>query len=119
MVARTSTVRLLIALTSFYNIIIHQMDVKIVFLNSELEEVYMEQPKVVLVEVNCSFLVLNWRFLDEFQDMVGEKQFTSRDCVFHSMKIEREFKTSQFCLEEEVFVNSDRNRVFYAYLHFI
>ncbi|GKC54009.1 zinc finger, CCHC-type containing protein [Tanacetum coccineum] len=45
LVARISTIRLLIAMTSIHNLIIHQMDVKTTFLNGELkEEVYMNQP---------------------------------------------------------------------------
>nr|GEW36335.1 zinc finger, CCHC-type [Tanacetum cinerariifolium] len=44
-VARISTIRLLIAMPSVHNLIIHQMDVKTTFLNRELEEdVYMNQP---------------------------------------------------------------------------
>ncbi|GJT82253.1 zinc finger, CCHC-type containing protein [Tanacetum coccineum] len=44
-VARTSTIRLLIAMASIHSMIIYQMDVKITFLNGELkEEVYMNQP---------------------------------------------------------------------------
>ncbi|GJU40790.1 zinc finger, CCHC-type containing protein [Tanacetum coccineum] len=37
-VARISTIRLLIAMTSIYNLVIHQMDVKITFLYGKLEE---------------------------------------------------------------------------------
>ncbi|GJT36515.1 zinc finger, CCHC-type containing protein [Tanacetum coccineum] len=37
-VARISTIRLLIAMTSIHNMIIHQMDVKTAFLNGELDE---------------------------------------------------------------------------------
>ncbi|GKA04652.1 zinc finger, CCHC-type containing protein [Tanacetum coccineum] len=45
-VARISTIRLLIAMASIYNVIIYQMDVKTTFLNGELEEeVYMNQPQ--------------------------------------------------------------------------
>nr|GEV14919.1 zinc finger, CCHC-type [Tanacetum cinerariifolium] len=40
--ARISTIRLLIAMASIHSLIIHQMDVKIAFLNEELEE---EAPK--------------------------------------------------------------------------
>ncbi|GKB20874.1 zinc finger, CCHC-type containing protein [Tanacetum coccineum] len=43
--ARISTIRLVIAMASIHNLIIHQMDVKTAFLNGELEEeVYMNQP---------------------------------------------------------------------------
>ncbi|GKC70961.1 zinc finger, CCHC-type containing protein [Tanacetum coccineum] len=38
LVARISTIRLLIALASIYILIIHQMDMKITFLNGELDE---------------------------------------------------------------------------------
>nr|GEX53800.1 zinc finger, CCHC-type [Tanacetum cinerariifolium] len=45
LVARISSIRLLIAMASIHNLIIHQMDVKTTFLNRELkEEVYMNQP---------------------------------------------------------------------------
>nr|GEZ01214.1 zinc finger, CCHC-type [Tanacetum cinerariifolium] len=37
-VPRISTIRLLIAMTSIHNLIIHQMDVKIAFLNGKLDE---------------------------------------------------------------------------------
>ena len=45
-VARTATIRILIALASIYNFEIHQMDVKTAFLNGDLEEeIYMKQPE--------------------------------------------------------------------------
>ncbi|GJY21209.1 zinc finger, CCHC-type containing protein [Tanacetum coccineum] len=53
LVARISTIRLLIALASIHNLIIHQMDVKAAFLNGELdEEVYMNQPQGFIVLAN-------------------------------------------------------------------
>jgi hypothetical protein len=43
-VARISSIRVLVALESIYKLVIHQMDVKITFLNENLdEEVYMDQ----------------------------------------------------------------------------
>ena len=43
-VIRTSLIKVLIALTSFHNLVIHYMDVKIPFLNGDLEkEIYMDQ----------------------------------------------------------------------------
>ncbi|KAL0375645.1 UNVERIFIED_CONTAM: Retrovirus-related Pol polyprotein from transposon TNT 1-94 [Sesamum calycinum] len=45
-VARLTTIRVLIALASVYNLSIHQMDVKTAFLYGELEEeIHMNQPE--------------------------------------------------------------------------
>ncbi|GJT12276.1 zinc finger, CCHC-type containing protein [Tanacetum coccineum] len=52
-VTRISTIRLMIALASIQNLIIHQMDVKMTFLNGELdEEVYMNQPQGFIMPGN-------------------------------------------------------------------
>nr|GEX58556.1 zinc finger, CCHC-type [Tanacetum cinerariifolium] len=53
LVARISTIRLLIAMASIHILIIHQMDVKISFLNGELnEEVYTNQPQGFIMSEN-------------------------------------------------------------------
>ncbi|GJU32745.1 zinc finger, CCHC-type containing protein [Tanacetum coccineum] len=45
-VTRITTIRLLLALAAIHNLVIHQMDVKIEFLNGDLDEkVYMKQPE--------------------------------------------------------------------------
>ena len=45
-VTRISSIRILIALASIHKFFIHQMDVKIAFLNGDLkEEIYMVQPE--------------------------------------------------------------------------
>ena len=45
-VARITSIRIIFAIASIYNLHVHQMDVKTAFLNGDLnEEVYMEQPE--------------------------------------------------------------------------
>ena len=45
LVARLTTIRILLSLVASYGLIVHQMDVKTAFLNRELEEeIYMDQP---------------------------------------------------------------------------
>ncbi|GJZ55959.1 zinc finger, CCHC-type containing protein [Tanacetum coccineum] len=45
LVARITTIRLLLVLAAIQNLVIYQMDVKTAFLNGDLKEVYMKQPK--------------------------------------------------------------------------
>jgi hypothetical protein len=50
-VARMTTIRILLSLAASYGFLIHQMDVKIAFLNGELdEEIYMDQPDGFVVK---------------------------------------------------------------------
>nr|GEU68337.1 zinc finger, CCHC-type [Tanacetum cinerariifolium] len=63
-VARISTIRLLIVMASIHNLIIHQMDVKITFLNGELDkEVYMNQPQGFIMPDNENKFDLTKEFL--------------------------------------------------------
>ena len=44
-VARLTTIRVLLSLAASYGLLVHQMDIKMAFLNGELEEeIYMNQP---------------------------------------------------------------------------
>nr|GEU93861.1 zinc finger, CCHC-type [Tanacetum cinerariifolium] len=53
-VARITTIRLFLSLVVIHNLVIHQMDVKIAFLNGDLEEeVYMKQPEGFVIP-DCS-----------------------------------------------------------------
>ena len=44
-VARLESIRILLAIASYLNFKLYQMDVKSAFLNGMLQEVYVEQPK--------------------------------------------------------------------------
>ena len=44
-VAKLTTIRVLLSLAASHGLLVHQMDIKIAFLNGELdEEIYMDQP---------------------------------------------------------------------------
>nr|GEZ83872.1 zinc finger, CCHC-type [Tanacetum cinerariifolium] len=52
-VARITSIRLLLALATIHNLVIHQMDVKTTFLNGDLDkEVYMKQPEGFVMQGN-------------------------------------------------------------------
>lgn len=62
-----STIRLIIALTDIHNLVIHQMDMKIAFLNGELdEEIYMKQPQGFILPGNeskvCKLVMSLYKF---------------------------------------------------------
>ncbi|GJX21492.1 retrovirus-related pol polyprotein from transposon TNT 1-94 [Tanacetum coccineum] len=59
-VTRITSIRTLIAIAAIHNLIIHQMDVKTVFLNGELDkEIYMQQPEGFVVK-GQEHKVCNW-----------------------------------------------------------
>ncbi|GJV15439.1 zinc finger, CCHC-type containing protein [Tanacetum coccineum] len=64
-VARISTIKLLIALASIHNLIIHHMYVKTTFLNGELdEEVYMNQPQGFIMPCNENKVLNKFNYFD-------------------------------------------------------
>ncbi|KAL2254563.1 UNVERIFIED_CONTAM: Retrovirus-related Pol polyprotein from transposon TNT 1-94 [Sesamum indicum] len=57
--SRLTTIRVLIAIASGYNLPIHQMDVKTTFLYVELEEeIYMEQPEGFVAHGSCLDIII-------------------------------------------------------------
>lgn len=56
-VARIESIRLIISIACYLKIALHQMDVKVAFLNGELEEeAYVEQPNdlwILLLRIMC------------------------------------------------------------------
>ncbi|GKD49141.1 zinc finger, CCHC-type containing protein [Tanacetum coccineum] len=64
LVARISTIRLLIAMTLIHNLFIHKIDVKTAFLNGELDEdVYMNQPQGFIMSGNENKVDVTKEFL--------------------------------------------------------
>nr|GEX06971.1 hypothetical protein [Tanacetum cinerariifolium] len=83
LVARISTIRLLIAMASIHNLIIHQMDVKITFLNGDLDEEDMGEADVIFgirIKLESNRIAI-------FQSYYIEKvlkKFTYFDCTLVS-----------------------------------
>nr|GEV65235.1 zinc finger, CCHC-type [Tanacetum cinerariifolium] len=65
-VARITSIRVLFALASIYNLPIHRMDVKTVFLNGDLdEEVYMKQPEGFVLPDDILIVGTNMKGINE------------------------------------------------------
>nr|GEV36897.1 hypothetical protein [Tanacetum cinerariifolium] len=107
-VARITTIRLLLALAAIYNLVIHQMDVKIAFLNGDLDEkVYMKQPKGFVMPGNehkvCKLVKSLYGLKQEpkqwhqkFDEKFLSSRFSTKDMgeadVILGIKIKRENK---------------------------
>nr|GEY69142.1 zinc finger, CCHC-type [Tanacetum cinerariifolium] len=90
-VAHISTIRLLIAMASIHNMIIHQMDVKTAFLNGDLDDE---------VDLTKEFLSSNFSLKDMGQvDVILGKlsRYNSNPDTQHWQAIQRAFKT-QNCI---------------------
>nr|GEW12534.1 zinc finger, CCHC-type [Tanacetum cinerariifolium] len=82
-VARISTIRLLIALAATHNLVIHQMDVKITFLNGDLEEeIYMKQPK--------EFVMPGIKLMPHMGKPINQLEYSRAiGCLMYAMKSTR------------------------------
>nr|GEV86062.1 zinc finger, CCHC-type [Tanacetum cinerariifolium] len=75
-VVRITTIRLLLALASIHNLVIHQMDVKTAFLNGDLDEkVYMKQPKRIIMPENKGIVITQSYYIEKIL-----KKFNREDC---------------------------------------
>nr|GEW90427.1 zinc finger, CCHC-type [Tanacetum cinerariifolium] len=64
LVAKISTIRLLLALAAIHDLVIHQMDVKTAFLNGDLDEkIYMKQPEGWINNMEDHSSTSGWIFL--------------------------------------------------------
>ncbi|GKD77924.1 zinc finger, CCHC-type containing protein [Tanacetum coccineum] len=85
-VARISTIRLLIAITSIHNLIINRMDMKTTFLNGDLdEEIYINQPQGFIMPGNENKVDLTKEFLSSRFSMkdMGEADVILRIRIKH------------------------------------
>ncbi|GKE94638.1 zinc finger, CCHC-type containing protein, partial [Tanacetum coccineum] len=100
-VARISTIRLLIAMTSIHNLIIHQMDMKTTFLNGDLDE---EAPKQWHQKFN-EVVLSNGNLLNQADKCVYSKFDESEADVILGIRIKHEsngIAISQFHYIEKV-----------------
>nr|GEW87881.1 zinc finger, CCHC-type [Tanacetum cinerariifolium] len=99
LVARITTIRLLLALTAIHNLVVHQMDVKTSFLNGDLEEeVYIKQPEgFVMPDMGEANVILGIKIKLENKGTVITqshyiekilKKFNRKDCSTVSTPIE-------------------------------
>ncbi|GKD80314.1 zinc finger, CCHC-type containing protein [Tanacetum coccineum] len=88
--ARINTIRLLLALSAIHNLMIHKMDVKIAFLNGDLEEeVYMKQLEVFYENMGEADVILGIKIKRENKEILITqshyiekilKKFNREDC---------------------------------------
>nr|GEV40192.1 zinc finger, CCHC-type [Tanacetum cinerariifolium] len=115
-VARTSTIRLLIAMTSIHNPIIHQMDVKTTFLNGELDDETPKQWHLKFDEVVLS----NGYYLTKITNVYVTN-------LIKLVDLKKEFLSSRFSMKDMgeadvilgIRIKHESNRVAISESHFI
>ncbi|KAK4385753.1 Retrovirus-related Pol polyprotein from transposon TNT 1-94 [Sesamum angolense] len=86
-VARLTTIRVLMALTSVYNLSIHQMDVKTAVLYGELnEEIYMDQPEGFVAHGGSA---VSWKSAK--QTLITRSIFEAELCALDTTSTEAEW----------------------------
>ncbi|GJS86925.1 zinc finger, CCHC-type containing protein [Tanacetum coccineum] len=102
-VARISTIRLLIAMTSIHNLIIHQMDVKTAFLNGDLdEEVYMNQPQGFIMPGNKNKVCKLIKSLSRLKQAPKQWHQKFDEVVLSNVQVDltKEFLSSRFSMKD-------------------
>ncbi|GJX06222.1 zinc finger, CCHC-type containing protein [Tanacetum coccineum] len=117
-VARISTIRLLIVMASIHNLIIHHMDVKIAFLNGELDEEEFLSSRFSIKDMGEADVILGIRIKHESNGIaISQSHYiqcwkvTLMQAGSATLKIIRLLMAEYSCLVEVLFLGLLRNKL--------